>query len=187
VNVRFSPPKGKKIKKKKKEKPSCRSLPPYRVRIHKHMSLAFVHQDKHTAARCNKLQHTATHCSTLQGTAANCNTLQQHTATHCNTLQHTATLCRHTATATHCRQTHVYSATHCRQTHVYSGLHQDKFASSVPFAGLLAGLKLAGLSPAIQQGSRQHPRQEPLNKKCTKSALQKSKLPNSFQLASAID
>ena len=144
------------------------------------MSLAFVHQDKHTAARCNKLQHTATHCSTLQGTAANCNTLQQHTATHCNTLQHTATLCRHTATATHCRQTHVYSATHCRQTHVYSGLHQDKFASSVPFAGLLAGLKLAGLSPAIQQGSRQHPRQEPLNKKCPAKVQTPQFLPARF-------
>ena len=121
MNVRFSPPKGKKIKKKKKEKPSCRSLPPYRVRIHKHMSLAFVHQDKHTAARCNKLQHTATHCSTLQGTAANCNTLQQHTATHCNTLQHSAdtlqlqhTADKHMSTAQHTADKHMSTAVYIR-------------------------------------------------------------------------
>ena len=73
-----------------------------------------------------------THCSTLQHTAAHCNTLQ-HTATHCNTLQHTATRCN-------TLQTNI-----C----LYAVIHQKKIASSIPFAGLLVGLKLAGLSPAI--------------------------------------
>jgi len=57
-------------------------------------------------------------------------------------------------------------------------LHNTVLLGSVPFAGLLAGLKLAGLSPA----------KCPAESPAKKTAPQKSKIgpPNSSQLASAI-
>jgi len=176
VNVRFSPAKKKKKHKEKERKAILWVF----ATLHKHVSIAVVHQDKHTAAHCNTLQHTATHCNTLQHTATHCSTLQ-HTATYCNTLQHTATHCstlQHTAT--HCN-TLQHTAAHCNTLQHTADKHMSICGHTSKKNCQLHSFRRASCGAKARRAEpRNMPREEPLNK----SALQKFKLPNSFQLAS---